>query len=115
MRYLAEKFPDNIKLYVGEKGGNILAGAVIFENKHIVHVQYMANSDEGRETGALDAVIDNLITNIYKDRMYLDFGMSNEDGGWFLNEGLIGQKEGFGGRSITYDFYCIRIGDSKDG
>jgi hypothetical protein len=40
---------------------------------------------------------------------YFDFGKSVEDGGWYLNEGLIGQKEGFGGRAVMYDTYKLTI------
>ena len=40
-----------------------------------------------------------------KKRAYFDFGISTEDGGRVLNEGLIYQKEGFGGRAVCYDTY----------
>lgn len=109
LRMLAERFPNNIKLFLGKKDNNILSGAVVFENENIVHIQYMANSDEGREYGALDAVIDKLITEVYTDMEYFDFGMSNENMGMYLNEGLIGQKEGFGARAVTYDFYRMYV------
>ncbi len=109
IRLLAAGFPQNIKLFAGKKDGVILAGALIFDNGAAVHVQYMANSDEGRNTGALDAVIDYLITDVYKDRKYFDFGISNEKCGWYLNEGLIAQKEGFGARAVAHDFYRIML------
>lgn len=102
---LAERFPKNIHLYVGELDGKMEAGAVIFENGNVVHTQYLANSDVGRTVGALDCVIDHLIQEVYADRTYFDFGISNEDNGRYLNEGLIAQKEGFGGRAVVHDFY----------
>ena len=34
-----------------------------------------------------------------------EFGTSTENGGHLLNEKLIFQKEGFGGRGIVYDTY----------
>ena len=40
---------------------------------------------------------------------YFDFGTSNEDMGRYLNEGLIYQKEGFGGRAVCYDWYEVMI------
>ena len=39
------------------------------------------------------------------DFKYFDFGISTEHNGRLLNEGLIYQKEGFGGRGICYDTY----------
>lgn len=107
LQMLAERFPDNIKLYVGEKDRKLLAGTVIFENGLTVHTQYLANSDEGRQCGALDVVIDYLLNEVYADRIYFDFGISNEDNGRYLNEGLIAQKEGFGARAVVHDFYKL--------
>ena len=108
---LAALFPDNIKLYVGQAANSdeILAGTVIFDNGSTVHTQYLANSDEGRQLGALDAVIDHLITKVYADRKYFDFGISNEQEGRYLNEGLISQKEGFGARAVVHDFYRLDL------
>lgn len=106
---LAERFPENIHLYLGIFEGKAEAGTVIFENNGVAHTQYMANSDRGREIGALDRVIDHLVTTVYRDRRYFDFGISNEREGQYLNEGLIGQKEGFGARAVAHDFYRLRL------
>ena len=102
-------FPDNIKLFVAKKDNRMLAGTVIFENEIIAHTQYLANSDEGRKFGALDFVIDKLINEVYKDKKYFDFGISNENDGKYLNKGLIEWKEGFGARAVAHDFYELRI------
>lgn len=104
-------FPDNIKLFVAKKDKKVLGGTLIFENKQIAHTQYLANSIEGRDLGALDFVIDRLITDIYKDKKYFDFGTSNEEAGRYLNSGLIAQKEGFGARAVVHDFYELKIHD----
>lgn len=61
----------------------------------------MAANEWGRKNGALDLVIKNMM-DMYKDsKRYFDFGSSNEDNGHILNEGLISQKEGFGGRVVV--------------
>jgi hypothetical protein len=106
---LANLFPDNIKLFIAPKNKKVLAGTVIFENKQIVHTQYLANSMEGRNVGALDFVIDKLINEVYSNKKYFDFGISNEDGGRFLNTGLIAQKEGFGARAVVHDVYELEV------
>ncbi|RBQ30941.1 GNAT family N-acetyltransferase [Arcobacter sp. FW59] len=109
MRKLALIFPKNIKLFLAKKDEKILSGALIYENQNIVHTQYLANSEEGRDLGALDLLIDYLIKNIYKNKKYFDFGISNEDAGRYLNTGLIAQKEGFGARAVVHDFYELEI------
>ncbi|MGE0051886.1 MAG: GNAT family N-acetyltransferase [Arcobacter sp.] len=106
---LALLFPKNIKLFLAKKDERIVSGALIYENQNIVHTQYLANSEEGRELGALDLLIDYLIKDIYKNKKYFDFGISNEDAGRYLNTGLIAQKEGFGARAVVHDFYELEI------
>jgi len=39
----------------------------------------------------------------------VDFGISTENSGRYLNEGLIAQKEGFGGRTNTYEMWKITL------
>jgi len=105
IKMLANLFPDNIKLFVASKDNTVLGGTLVFENEIIVHTQYLANSFEGRNIGALDFVIDKLINEVYQDKKYFDFGISNEDAGRYLNNGLIAQKEGVGARAVAHDFY----------
>ena len=109
IKELANLFPKNIKLFLAKKDERVAAGALIYENQNIVHTQYLANSGEGREIGALDLLIDYLIKDIYKNKKYFDFGISNEDAGRYLNTGLISQKEGFGARAVVHDFYELEI------
>ena len=109
IKSLVAKFSKSIKLYLAKKDNIVVSGALIYENKNIVHTQYLANSELGRETGALDLLIDYLIKEVYKDKKYFDFGISNEDAGQYLNTGLIAQKEGFGARAVVQDFYELEI------
>ena len=109
IKKLITLFPNNIKVFVAKKENKILAGTLIFKNTNIVHTQYLANSHEGKIFGALDFVIDKLITEVYKDKKYFDFGISNEEAGRYLNTGLIAQKEGFGARAVVHDFYELEI------
>ncbi len=109
IKSLVKKFSKNIKLYLAKKEDTVVSGALIYENKNIVHTQYLANSELGRNTGALDLLINYLIKEVYKNKKYFDFGISNEQNGRYLNTGLIAQKEGFGARAVVYDFYELEI------
>jgi hypothetical protein len=54
-------------------------------------------------------LIHELVSDVFADREYFDFGISTEGGGRCLNEGLIFQKEGFGGRAVCYDCYSVNL------
>ena len=77
----------------------------MYINKHVAHTQYISASPVGKAHHALDLLFDYLINTVFKDFVYFDFGKSTEDDGSFLNESLIYQKEGFGGRGVCYDRY----------
>jgi hypothetical protein len=107
---LAKIFPDNIKLVAAHSVGNeLLAGCVLYINQDVIHTQYMASSDEGKRVGALDLIIDYLINEKYVNKGLFDFGVSTQDDGKVLNNGLVFQKEGFGARGIVHDFYEIAL------
>ena len=109
LKLLHTRFPESIHLYVANHDGHMEAGVLIFEYDNMVHTQYMASSDLARANGGLDLVIATIIDKYKGKKKYIDFGISTEDAGKFLNNGLISQKESFGGRSIVYDFYELKI------
>ena len=80
----------------------------MFIYSNIVHTQYLASSGKGREIGALDLLIYTLIEKYKKEKQYFDFGISSENNGVILNNGLISQKEGFGARTVVYETYEIK-------
>ncbi|MCX2717894.1 GNAT family N-acetyltransferase [Helicobacter sp. MIT 21-1697] len=102
---LYSRFMENIKLFVAKSKSEILAATLLFLYPHLIHTQYLAVNDKGREIGALDLLLKTLIDTYAQSKTYFDFGISTESNGTFLNTGLISQKEGFGGRTITHQFY----------
>lgn len=112
MQLLQARFPDRIKCYLcTSSDGTPQAGAVVFlTNRMTVHVQYGHATHQGKAEGALDLLYTQLIEQ-YREAgyHYFDFGTSNEQGGRILNESLIAQKEGFGGRGIAYRTYRMDI------
>lgn len=105
MKLLMLRFPNNIKLYVAKMNGEIVGGTLIYVTPQVVHTQYISASVEGKKHGALDLLFDYIINKVYANCRYFDFGKSTEQGGAYLNEPLIFQKEGFGGRGVCYDWY----------
>lgn len=98
-------FPDNIKLYVARLNGEVVGGSLLYLSPQVIHSQYISATPEGKHLHAVDAIFRQILANDCEGAKYFDFGTSNEDGGRFLNEGLISQKEGFGGRGVCYDTY----------
>lgn len=105
LRLLKSRFPKQIRLFGAYLEGSLLATALVYDFGHIVHTQYLATSERGKELGALDFLLIGLIGNIFTAKSYFSFGISTEDQGRYLNEGLIRQKEGFGARGVVHDFY----------
>lgn len=110
LKLLKGRFPQQIFLFGAYFNQEMIAATLIFEYPSLVHTQYMANNEVGREIGALDLIISTLLDKYKDSKKYFDFGISTEDDGRYLNCGLISQKEGFGGRAIIYDFYELNVG-----
>ncbi|MGI2180849.1 hypothetical protein ACRN9F_01155 [Shewanella oncorhynchi] len=108
---LKKTFPENIKVFSASCDGEQVAGAVMFITDTVAHTQYLYNTAAGRYVGALDGLVDYLVKTVFVDKEYFDFGISNEQQGRYLNEGLISQKEGFGARAVVHDFYEIKAND----
>lgn len=102
---LHSRFPDNIVQYNATINGEVVAGMTFYLSPQVIHGQYCSSNDIGKETGAVNAIYDKVMYSDFPDYQYLDFGRSTEGDGSVLNEGLIAQKEGFGGRGICYDTY----------
>ena len=104
---LRTKFPKNIRQFNVCKEDRVVAGATIFETKHVAHVQYISANKNKQELGSLDLLFDTLINDIFKTKKYFDFGISNENQGQNINEGLLSWKESFGAKSIIHECYNI--------
>lgn len=109
MELLAARFPDNIKLYTATAAGEILAGTLVYETATVAHTQYIATSAYGRENHALDVLVDWLLTEVYRHKKYFSFGISTEEQGQYLNEGLARNKESYGARAVVHDFYELPL------
>ena len=102
---LANLFSRHIRLYAAYLDNEMVAGTVVYVMPRVVHVQYISASAKGKAVGALDLLSRYLIDEVFIDKPFFDFGKSTEDRGRRLNEPLIFQKEGFGGRGVCYDTY----------
>jgi Acetyltransferase (GNAT) domain len=103
---LAQRFPAEIRLFtVRDRNDELLGGVVVYDSGVTAHAQYIGATANGRACGAIDVVIDHLLTDVFRSRTYFDFGISTEDDGRYLNRGLIANKESYGARAVAYDWY----------
>ncbi len=109
LQLLKSRFSDRITLHCAMLDQELLASALIYNFGQTVHVQYMASSEVGRKHGALDHLLITLLERVYCDKKYFSFGISTEEQGRVLNDGLARQKEGFGARAIVHDFYDWKL------
>ena len=105
MELLHSRFPDNIVLYVSKKGDEILAGIVIYVSSQVVRAQYSSATPLGKQLGAIDVIYDRIINHDYSGFPYFEFDTSAVGHTNAINESLVFQKEGFGGRCICFDQY----------
>ena len=102
---LHHRLPEHIRLFVAKEGDQTIGGCVLYVTSRVVHSQYIAANARGKEVHALDLLFQTAIAEALKTHAYFDFGISTEEHGTYLNEQLIYQKEGFGGRGVCYDWY----------
>ncbi|MBR7017975.1 MAG: GNAT family N-acetyltransferase [Prevotella sp.] len=105
IRLLQSRFPDNIQLVGAYHDGRLIGGMLLYLTPLVIHSQYIAADEKGKQTGAIDLIMHHLLHEMTHRQVFFDFGKSTEEHGDKLNENLIHQKEGFGGRGVCYDTY----------
>lgn len=108
MNKLKELFPENIRQFNVFENGIIVAGTTIFETENVAHCQYISGKEDKNELGGLDLLFHHLITEVFNNKRFFDFGTSNENQGRKLNNGLSYWKESFGASIIVQDFYEVK-------
>lgn len=106
IKYLMQKFPNNISFYSANLEGKTLAGVVLFISDNVAHFQYSSGNEERTESGALDAVF-NYIIQKFKNKKYISFGSSSTDKTLKIDKGLAYWKESFGATLIKQESYKI--------
>lgn len=91
----------------------IVAGTTIFETEKVAHVQYISVDKTKSDLGILDFLFDYLISDVFQDKAFFDFGTSNENNGKNLNAGLSFWKESFGARTVVQNFYEVKTENYK--
>lgn len=104
---LKMKFPENIRQFNVYYKDEIVAGATLFESENVIHSQYISADENKNTIGSLDFLYHHLITEVFKEKKFFDFGTSNAKQGKVINKGLSFWKESFGASTIVHDFYEV--------
>jgi len=107
---LASLFPEQIELVTARLGDSVVAGVLLFYSDEVCHAQYIASSEEGYAISALDMVFEYCIDRTqHMGISFFDFGISNEDSGKHLNDGLFRFKSEFGAGGVVHEFYELSL------
>lgn len=107
IKKLNDIFPQNIRQFNVYYNDKIVAGTTIFESNLVAHSQYISANESKNELGSLDFLHHYLLTSVFNKKDYFDFGISTENQGQNLNQGLSYWKESFGANAIVQDFYEV--------
>lgn len=100
-------FPKNIRHFNVYHENKIVAGTTVFISENVAHPQYISGQEDKNQLGSLDFLYHHLLIEVFADKRFFDFGVSNEEHGKKLNESLVFWKESFGASTITQDFYEV--------
>ena len=109
IKYLKDKFPEEIQLYGAYLDGVLLAGTVLFISSNVVHLQYIASSPFGRSLNVNDLLVHTILNSVSGNQTFFDYGISTENNGRYLNTGLLHHKEGFDLSPITYNTFTLNL------
>lgn len=107
IKLLHKRFPNNIRHFNVYHNDKIVAGTTVYVTSTVVHPQYVSGNEDKNELGSIDYLYHYLISTVFADKMYFDFGISNEENGKKLNTGLLFWKESFGAKTVVQNFYEV--------
>lgn len=109
MKLLADRFPENIKLFLVYKEAEILGGSVVYYYPQVTHTQYSGFTEAGKQAGAFAFLTDSLLRESVRDHRFFSFGISTTHHHDELNEGLVFSKESFSARTVVHDTYHLKL------
>ena len=104
---LQQHFPKNIRHFNVYQNDEIVAGTTVFITDKVAHPQYISGNEKKNELGSIDYLYHYLITEVFADKNYFDFGPSHEENGMKINEGILFWKESFGAKTTIQSYYEV--------
>ncbi|MEQ1849551.1 MAG: GNAT family N-acetyltransferase [Candidatus Peribacteraceae bacterium] len=103
--------PEHVRLFSAKKDKKLVSGIVLITlNDSSVYTLYMAQNYDFHEYHPLHAILAQILeTAIQERRRTVHLGVSTEDGGKVINEGLFFFKESFGCKPVRRESWEIRF------
>ncbi|WP_371381712.1 GNAT family N-acetyltransferase [Sporomusa aerivorans] len=110
---LTNRYPESIKLFAAFLQGEMVSGVVAFLlNSRVINCFYIASDNRYQSLRSGELLFYQLISwGMKKGFYYLDWGISTEDKGLKINQGLFDFKEKFGGRGVLREMYNLELFD----
>lgn len=108
---LKSRFKEQIRQFNVYHNENLVAGTTIFETEQVAHSQYISGNEDKNTLGSLDFLHIRLLDEVFSEKKYFDFGISNENQGRNINGGLLYWKEGFGAHGVLHQFFEVKTSD----
>lgn len=107
---LHDRFPEGVLLIAAQIGRDLVGGAVMFAAGPVMHMQYTATTERGRDASATDLVMEHAIElGAKRGCRYFDFGVCTVDEGQSLDQDLYRFKVSFGAGGVIYDHYELDL------
>jgi len=105
IKLLQSRFPKSIELWAAFEDDRMRAGIVAYRTPNVFHMQYSGADERGRELGASDLLLREVLDGPARECRWFSFGTSCEQDGQWLNDTLVAFKEGFGGHGAVHEEY----------
>jgi Acetyltransferase (GNAT) domain len=110
IQLLRDRFPESVLLIAARIGRELVGGAVMFAAGPVMHMQYTATTEHGRNVSATDLVMEHAIElGATWGCRYFDFGVCTVDDGQGLDQDLYRFKVSFGAGGVIYDHYELDL------
>ena len=111
IKALTNRYPQAIKLFAAFYENEMIGGVLTFLlNTRVVNCFYISHRAKYQHLRPLNLLFHELINwSREKGYKYLDWGISTENKGKYVNQGLFSFKEGFGGRGVLRENYRCEL------
>jgi lipid II:glycine glycyltransferase (peptidoglycan interpeptide bridge formation enzyme) len=111
MKKIRDLFPDRVFLFAAHKDDRMIAGVwALLVNSNGLHTFYVDQNYEFQRDRPLDLIFVELIRWALQRRYrFINLGISTNQGGSQLDEGLQRFKERHGGRGVMREIYFLKL------
>ncbi len=108
-RFLAQRFPDEIRTYAAFQGDQAITAQRIYVSDTVIRLQSLGETPQGRRLLANNAILSWLEENPAFRGRWLDFGTSMDPETGELADSLLRYKESAGARAVMVPTFSLTL------